>query len=65
MGTTINAANGNMVRVGRKLQDVRGNIWTVVRLYLDKGEAMIADPVRKIVKPFHPVHDAGEMIIVG
>lgn len=65
MGSTMNAVTGSQVRVGRMLRDGRGNQWEVVRLYVDKGEAMIRDRQRKITKFFHPVHDAGEMTLIG
>jgi hypothetical protein len=63
MGGTMDAVTGSEVRVGRRLRDGRGNEWVVVRLYLDKGEAMVCDESRRITRFFHPVHDRGEMVL--
>lgn len=65
MGSMMTATEGHAIRVGRKLKDGRGNEWTVVRLYLARGEAMLRNADRNIVRFFHPIHDRHEMTVVA
>lgn len=54
-----------IIRVGRIMWDRAGNEWRVIRLYIERGEALLFDPVRKVTRTFHPVHDRGELEVVG
>ena len=61
MGNT----NGSSIRVGRTMWDQQGIEWRVIRLNVVKGEAVLFDPSRKVTRTFHPVHDRGELEIIG